>query len=215
MKTLNIDEDILKEWTNAQISASCGRFYGLNMFRIKYPTEFKHLQSMSSKRKEIITAIDIMSCLGVVHWITLTFDHQHDQHKEICKRKEAWQLLNKYCGAVLMVEEYGEDNGRYHIHALGTWKDYDLKYTDFYNEWSSRATIEKLEQWKYRKKAKYLTKYVVKDIPRIRRNKVLLQAQKHYKKYISMKNSGFNSLSVDRYNDMLTDYDDMLGLLPF
>lgn len=215
MTNLTINEDILKEWTNAQMSASNGHYQSLGIFRQKYPNEFKHLQSMSSKRKEIITAIEIMSCLGVVHWITLTFDNEQDAHKEVCKRKQAWQLLNKYCGAVLMVEEYGEDNGRYHIHALGTWRNYDLLYSDFYQEWSSRSTIEKLEQWKYKKKAKYLTKYVVKDVPRLRRNKVLLNAQKLYKKYVSMKHYRFASLSEKYLNDMICQYSDMLGLLPF
>jgi hypothetical protein len=212
---LDISIDLLKQWTSAQISAGYGRFYGLSVFKAEHPKEFKHLQGMSNKRKEINTAIDIMSCLGAVHWITLTFDMLKDKNKEQTKRKLAWNLLNKYCGAVLMVEEYGEDNGRYHIHALGTWRNYDLKYTDFYKDWSSRSTIEKLETWKYRKKAKYLTKYVVKDIPRIRRNKVLLQAQKHYKKYMSMKNYGFNGIANEHYNDMLCDYTMSLGLLPF
>ena len=210
-----INEDILKEWTSAQISASYGHYQGLALFKSKHPDEFKHLQSMSSKRKEIITAIDIMSCLGVVHWITLTFDNESDCYKESTKRKQAWQLLNKYCGAVLMVEEYGEMKGRYHIHALATWKNNDIKYQDFYSEWSSRSSIECLEKWQYKKKAKYLTKYVVKDVPRLRRNKVFLVAQKHYKKHISMSNYGFKSLSEKNYIEMEMDYCDMLGLLPF
>ena len=83
---LDISIDLLKQWTSAQISAGYGRFYGLSVFKAEHPKEFKHLQGMSNKRKEINTAIDIMSCLGAVHWITLTFDMEEDPKREDTKR---------------------------------------------------------------------------------------------------------------------------------
>ena len=210
-----IETDILKKWKNAQINGACGNYQALKNFRCEYPDLFKHLQGMSTKRKQIKEAINIISIVGAVYWITLTFDNIHDLKTENDKRRACWYWLNKYCGAVLMVEEYGEDNGRYHIHCLASWKDNDIKYLDAANDWPSRCEIQRLKEWEYDKKSRYLTKYMVKQVPRIRRNKVLIALERHYKRFVSLHNLRFNSLSNDSLNALINTYTDMVHGLPF
>lgn len=215
MTKLKQDSIILQRWKNAQINGANGNYQGLKSFKTDYPDLFQHLQGMSTKRKQIKSAINTMSIVGAIYWITLTFDNLHDMKTEKIKRLAAWRWFDKYCGAVLMVEEYGEDKGRYHIHALATWKDNSIPYTDAYNDWPSRCEIERLKEWQYERKARYLTKYIIKQVPRIRRNKVLIALEAHYRHFVSMHNLHFESLSKDSYNALINTYTDMVHGLPF
>jgi len=78
-----------------------------------------------------------------------------------------------------IIEEYGEEKGRYHVHFLGVMKE-DKTYLEFHSGWNSYSYIEGLRSVK--KASKYLCDYVVKQVPRIRRNKRLIDLMKSDKK---------------------------------
>ena len=181
-KDLLVNESILKEWCKAVWNSCFGGSRELvKQFKDNHNEEYKLITSMYRKRMAIKESLDIMEDMNEpIYWFTLTFNNDKDSNKIETKRKDAEKFLNSMCLCYLMVEEFGEDNGRYHIHGFLTFK-YGFGFLDF-TKWHSRQKIELLESdSKKKKKVRYLTKYAVKSVPRIRRSKTLCQLYSFYK----------------------------------
>lgn len=177
-----VNDSILKEWNNA-VANSCfgGSQEPLKRFKEEHIEAYKLITAMYRKRVAIKESLDIMEDMNEpIYWFTLTFNNDKDSNTIETKRKEAEKFLNSMCLCYLMVEEYGEDNGRYHIHGFLCFK-YGYGFVDF-TSWHSRQKIELLEEdKKKKKKVRYLTKYAVKSVPRIRRSKSLSLMYNYYK----------------------------------
>lgn len=155
-------------------------FDKMRAFKKLFPNEYKRFSAVARKRCEIRKSVDAMGVLGRdVYFGTLTYNNAKNRNKEEIKRKEAFEKLNSVFEYVLLVEEYGEDTNRYHIHFLGVFranKDFD----SFKAVWShSRQNLRLLDS--NSKIDKYLCKYLTKDLPRLRRNKRLCGLVKRYK----------------------------------
>ena len=151
-----------------------------------------------------------MSVCPFVYWGALTFNEEEDKKDLKTKRKQVQRFLDKFFKLYLYVEENGEENERWHIHFLGILKD-DITYEMLYDSWHSRAECECLyKYYDIKKKIKYVTKYVVKQVPRLHMNKRAITLTRQYKKYKSWKNHGFKSFDMD----YIQEIDDLL-LLPF
>ena len=137
--------------------------------------------TMYRKRTELNNTIDVMKMLNEpIYWFTLTFNNDKNDNLVTSKRKDATRFLNRICSVYVMVEEYGEDNGRYHIHGFLCFK-YGFGVLDFM-QWHSREDIRELKTG-IKKQIKYLTDYTSKSIPRIRRSRSLSALNTYYKKY--------------------------------
>lgn len=170
----------------------------LEKFIKEYPEEYKHLNKIHHKRCIIRDNLEALKSTGnKIYFGTLTYNEDKDLNEEETKRKEAFMFLNSLFEFVLLVEEYGEDNGRYHCHFLGTFKE-GKTFEDF-RKWHSRQNLQEVQLNEEVKKnyfkeednekengekkvIQYLCKYVSKQIPRIRRNKGLIRLEKAYKK---------------------------------
>lgn len=192
-----LDDEILKQWSSA-IWNSCygGSSEALKRFKEEHYEEYRLISAMYRKRVAIKQSLDIMEDLNEpIYWFTLTFNNDKDANSVETKRKEAQSFLNRLAMVYLMVEEYGEDNGRYHIHGFLCFR-YGYGFLDF-KDWHSRQKIELLEEDKIKKrKVRYLTKYAVKSVPRIRRSKTLSKLQDYYNKH-----KRFRSLFRETYNN--------------
>ena len=188
---MDLKEDVLKAYFNAVFN--CSYYFdnkALEDFKSMYPKEYKVLNAFYRARTNIRESVEVMSIFGVVQWFTLTFDNDKDKNKETTKRKMAQRFLNGVFSCYLLVEEYGEENGRYHLHGFGIYKE-GKGFNDFIS-WDYRNKIESLTEGKIKKKIKYLTNYSAKSLPRIRRSKTLVYLLKRHKKEKCMKN-GFNT----------------------
>ena len=166
-----MDKSIIKEYECALWTAQNGHDEYLKQFKVSHSEEYKIITAMYRKRVAINDTLKAMSYLNEpMYWFTLTFNNSKDGNSVAWKRKEAQYFLNEIAPIYVMVEEFGEDNNRYHIHGFlifrygKTWEDFRL--------WHSRQKIEELTENKIRKKVHYLTKYAVKSVPRIRRSKM-------------------------------------------
>ena len=169
---INVDEKIIKEWRNAVLNANNGHNELVNVFRVNHPNEYKLFTSMYRKRTELQKDLNIFLDLNLpIYWITLTFNETKNKNKIESKRKEAEKKLNDMCLFYVMVEEHGEEKGRYHIHGFITFK-LGYGFQDFI-EWHSRQNIVLLEPYKVKSKIRYLTNYMSKQVPRLRRSKML------------------------------------------
>lgn len=169
---INVDEKIIKEWRNAVLNANNGYNELVNVFRVNHPNEYKLFTSMYRKRTELQKDLNIFLDLNLpIYWITLTFNETKNKNKIESKRKEAEKKLNDMCLFYVMVEEHGEEKGRYHIHGFITFK-LGYGFQDFI-EWHSRQNIVLLEPYKVKSKIRYLTNYMSKQVPRLRRSKML------------------------------------------
>lgn len=168
-----IDESILHAYFNAVFISSFNfNNSELKEFKKLYPKEYSLLNAFYRIRSKLKSDLELMKAVGTIQWFTLTFDNKHDRSLVETKRKNAMRFLNNIFIVYEMVEEYGEDSQRYHIHGFGVFKD-GKGFEDF-KSWPSRQKIEELPDWKIKKKIKYLTKYAVKDLPRVRRSKKLV-----------------------------------------
>lgn len=167
---MSVSEEIKKEWYDALSKDSL-------FLTNKYTKEFRErhedlyclFHSFYRLRVELKKDVESMRFIGDVQWLTLTFDNKHDKNMIATKRKQATRFLNELFLCYVMVEEYGEDNNRYHIHGFGVYRD-NKSFEDF-RKWPSRQKIETMNEVKARKKIKYLTNYMIKSIPRLRRSK--------------------------------------------
>ena len=158
-----------------------GNYYALDCFKKWFQSSFVKMQSILNKRTLIKRDIEFMTQVSKKRVVfgALTFDNELDVKTEANKRKMAQRYLSKFMPMYEIIEEYGEEKGRYHIHFLGVMED-GKTFIEFHNGWSSYSYISPVRSLK--KASKYLCDYVVKQVPRIRRNKLLCECLKHYKK---------------------------------
>lgn len=183
---MELDKIILDEWYKAvQVANDHLSNKLINAFKDIHPLEYGYISKFFRLRTELYKDIECLSSLGQVQWFTLTFDNDYDVMKEETKRKSAFKFLNEIFLCFLLVEEYGEDNGRYHIHGFGVYrigKDFDN-----FREWKYIQNIKSLDSVSLKKKAKYLTKYAVKALPRLRRSKTYIMYKKAFTRLKSLK----------------------------
>ena len=177
--TSKVSFNLLKEYYKAMSEACNYANYDLlEDFRKEHSKEFSFLNQIHQKRTNVNRNIEAMKYLSKpLYFGTLTFNTKKDKNKIVCKRKEAFLKLNKLFEALLLVEEFGENKGRYHIHFVGVFR-YNCDFDDFRKCWHSRQNLEKVENDK--NVGQYLVKYVCKDVPRLRRNKGLIRLEKAY-----------------------------------
>jgi len=190
---MDINDEVLKEWYSAvQVANDHFNNYKINEFKIKHPLEYSYISRFFRLRTELKGDIECLLSLGPVQWFTLTYDDEHDKNLETTKRRSAFKFLNEVFIAFLLVEELGEENGRYHIHGFGVYRI--GKGFDDFRQWNCRQSIRTIyDQDGARKGAKYLTKYAVKEAPRLRRSKSLISYKKSFKRAKTLKIYGFKS----------------------
>lgn len=183
-------------------------------FKRKYPEQFSFFQKVHRLRSEINKDLQVMKMVSSeIYFGTLTFNAAKNKNKEACKRKEAFEKLKRIFKYVLLVEEYGGVNGRFHIHFLAAFKN-DHNFHDFTKMWHSRQNIKEVNDDNV---GKYLVSYVVKDLPRLHRNRELCWLRKKYTKYkhevfMNEAHSTPESLVHDRLHDIF-DLDEWIDTL--
>lgn len=164
-------EIITKYFQAVKEAAKWCDYSAMREFKRQFPDYFKHFSAVHRKRVAIHQCINAMSEVGAqLKWGTLTFKNSKDKNKVECKRKEAFKLLNTVFKYILLVEEYGGEHGRYHIHFIASFK-YDHDFNDFVKFWHSRQELRDLKADD--DIAKYLCKYFTKDLPRVRKTRIL------------------------------------------
>ena len=185
---MEINQIVLNAWFHAVLVDNCNQSNTrVKAFKEMYPKEYYYLHAFYRVRQELRRDIEIMQLVGACHWFTLTFDNKRDKSLVSSKRKSATRFLNSIFVVYLMVEEYGEDNGRYHIHGFGVFRE-SCGFQDFI-KWPCRSKIQCLESAALQKKIKYLTKYAVKDLPRLRRSKSFVKLIKTISTFKKIKSS--------------------------
>lgn len=176
-----ITDEIRKEYLNALSNLQFSSKEPMTRFISNHPKEYKKITAMYRKRTELNNTIETMKLLDEpIYWFTLTFNNDKDKNSIETKRKEAQRFLNDMCSVYVMVEEYGEDNGRYHIHGFLCFK-YGYGIFDFM-QWHSREDIKELKTG-IKKQVKYLTDYNCKSIPRLRRSRSLSALYTYFKEH--------------------------------
>ena len=198
-------EELRREYFNALYNQQNGYNDLMLCFKKEHGELWYMINTMYHKRKVLRENMKAMQdiCLEPLVFGALTYDEEHDKQNIETKRKQATRHLSKYFDAYLFVEELGHDNERYHIHFIGTLKK-DIQYLDFCNAWHSRAQIEKVISRK--NTINYLTDYVVKQVPRIRRNKKLITIFNHWKKAQYWRNYGFEGFAEEEEFSALLEY---------
>lgn len=189
-------EELKREYFNALYNLQDGNNTPMSIFKNAHKELYDLVNKNYHKRKilrENIYAMRMIDKDNIVFG-ALTFDEEHDKQSEETKRKQARRHLDKYMRCYLYVEELGEDKERYHIHFIGIMKP-NKTYMDFNNNWHSRRQIEKVID--YKRTINYLTNYVSKQAPRIRRSKELIRVFNHYKKSKSWRNYGFETFAKE------------------
>ena len=197
------ENELLKEYFNALYNLQNGNNLSMGVFKIAHPKEYALINAMYHKRVKVKHDIETMLELSKnkVYFGTLTFDDVQDKKSERTKRRQAWRHLNQCFSMVLVVEENGNENGRYHIHFCGAFRD-GKRFEDFFGWSGGREQIERVRS--KGKVARYLCDYVVKSVPRLRRNKCLIECSKKCAKARSFDNYGFKeSLGNECRNDAL------------
>jgi len=187
MPHYEIEKSILDKYYNAIFMVSMNHSStALKEFAFEYPKEYKIISGMSRKRTQLNKDIYAMLTYSKsICWFTLTFDEGKNLNLETSKRKDAFIFLNGVFSLFVVVEEYGEDKGRYHLHGFGVFKS-GKTLEDFYL-WHSREDIYLMNnESAIKKKIKYLTNYAVKSVPRLHRNKNLITLRKTTDKTCSM-----------------------------
>jgi len=174
-----LDKSIINLYYKAVEASLYEDFECMKEFMRQYPLEYKRFSAVHRKRVVIRESISAMKTISdKIYFGTLTFNNAKNLNKLVCKRKEAFKKLNAEFEYVLLVEEYGEDNGRYHIHFLGVFRQ-DHCFDSFIRAWShSRQNLRLLHE--HENVSQYLCKYLVKDLPRVRRNKALVSLARAY-----------------------------------
>lgn len=196
MNEVVISKDIINSYYEALRDCIEYKPERMKLFQLKYPDEYKLISSIHRKRSKINSAIKALVVLNRdIYWGTLTFNSKKNINTVRTKRREAFISLNKLFDYFLLVEELGEEKGRYHIHFLGSLK-YGFSTSDFFSSkiWKSRRQIEKVDTKK--NISSYLVKYLSKDLPRVRTNKLMCKLIKSYKEGLKLENLHFNSIGV-------------------
>ena len=177
-ESIGITRDVVNEYYEAMRYANEYFDEPLKEFIKKYPLQYKHLNAVHRKRVLINSSVNAMRQLNEkIYFGTLTYDETKDHNSIKIKRREAFTFLNSLFEFVLLVEEYGEENGRYHVHFVGNFHE-NKGFDDFVKGWHSRQNIEVVDE--DTKVSQYLCKYLSKQLPRIRRNKRLVAFEKYY-----------------------------------
>lgn len=188
-------EELKREYFNALYNLQDGNNEPMAIFKNSHRELFDRVNKNYHKRKAIRENVFAMRMVSSeLYCGSLTFDQVHDPQSEETKRKQARRHLDKYMQCYLYVEEYGEDNGRYHIHFIGVL-DYGITYKEFYNNWHSRVEMSRVK--KIKSAVNYLTDYVSKQAPRIRRNKKMMYIFNRYKKSKMWSQYGFEGLAKE------------------
>lgn len=205
-----ITKEQFKEWNDAITCAQFRNPYSLRLFKEKYPDLFRHMTSMLRKRTKLRTTIEAFRSVSpFVYWGALTWSEEENDLNELSKRKQATRFLDKFFACYVYVEEYGEEEGRYHIHFFGLMSKF-YTFDEMYNEWHSRLEIECLKDYQCSKKIKYVTKYAVKDVPRLHMNARAKQLVLDYRQKKKFDSIGFECLTRDYWTKIVDLYD-----LPF
>lgn len=213
MKISSVKKAIFEEWEKALSEYyRFGDDNAISKFANKYSDDYNILRRMNLKRIAVKDTIEPLFMVGEdVYWFTLTFNNRKDINSVEWKRKEAQKFLGSIAPLYLMVEEYSENRTkRYHIHGFCIRK-YSLTEDEFFNEfrkWHSRQNIRLYKDIKQcLKRVRYITKYIVKDIPKIRRSKGMSKLFNYYKSIKKLRSS-FPTLLIDRlvqfYNSEIT-----------
>ena len=201
IKQTQITEEVLNEWRNAVLNSVNGYHDAVLRFKENHEEEYKLITSMYRKRCVLTDCLKVMTDMNEkIYWFTLTFNNDKDTNKIETKRKDATRFLNRLSICYVIVEEYGEDNGRYHIHGFLCFK-YGFGFIDFC-EWHSRQKIEELTPSKIKKKIKYLTKYATKSVPRIRKSKTMSKLYQFYATKKTFRRC-FESLYSEDFNKLV------------
>ena len=206
---LEITQEQYKLWNDAITCAQFGNNYSLKQFKEAYPDLYRHMTSMLNKRTKISKTLQaFMSVCPYVYWGDLTFNEEEDIKDIKTKRKQVQRYLDKYFKLYLYVEELGEDNERWHVHYLGILRN-DITYEELYSNWHSISHCECLYGYSsIKKKIKYITKYCVKQVPRIHMSKRAIVLLKQYKVKKHWENIGFDCFKMD-YVEQIWDLLDM------
>ena len=201
MENVVVSKEIRKEYISALYNLQFGSKSLMADFIAKYPSEYKLITTMYRRRCDLTDTLETMRLLKEpIYWFTLTFNNEKDTNNIETKRKDAQRFLNRMCSVYVMVEEYGEDNGRYHIHGFLCFK-YGFGFADFV-QWHSRQKIIELDNGN--KRIKYLTDYSSKQAPRIRRSRSLSALYTYFKKHKRMYKL-FNSTFLDGFNKQVAN----------
>lgn len=183
-------EELKREYFNAVYNQQSGSNEPMKIFKENHPELFAMVNAMYHRRKTIRENVYCMRKITNSDLVfgDLTYDNEHDKESAATKRKQATRYLNKCFDVYLFVEELGSEHERYHIHFIGVLKS-GIEYKTFLDGWHSICHIQKVISVK--NSINYLTDYVVKQVPRIRRNKKLVDAFKHYQKSLMWSRYGF------------------------
>lgn len=187
MENTLVDKQTKKEYISALYNLQfSGNKEPMTRFILEHPRQYKLITTMYRRRCDLTDTLETMKLLDdPIYWFTLTFNNDKDKNSIETKRKEAQRFLNNICSVYVMVEEFGEDNGRYHIHGFLCFR-IGFGFADF-TQWHSRQKIIELDNGN--KRIKYLTDYSSKQAPRIRRNRSLSAFYTYYKKHKRLKNT--------------------------
>lgn len=182
----------------------------LDTFRKEHPIEYPLINGMYHKRQIVRRNIQCMvdTSKKDVYFGALTFDNEHDKSEIVNKRKQAIRFLNEMFSLWMCVEEYGEKHGRYHVHYIGVFR-FDKGFEDFIHGWHSRQDIQRIGYDKplneiskdVKKVARYLCNYVVKEVPRLRRNKTLVKVFKTWQKSCKWRDYGFKCFAEEKIQE--------------
>lgn len=206
---VEISQEVFKRYQTALYNQLTGCNDLMNSFRQECPFEYSTFQKMYRRRTSIKETISAMEYLGQpMYWFTLTFNDKRDSATVKSKRKAAMTFLNDLAASWVLVEEFGELNSRYHIHGFLVFK-FGKGFEDF-REWKSRQNIVLLENSKkVSKRVYYLTNYMCKEVPRIRRSKSTITLVANYKKIKGLERHGFNSLCSESMNSVIDNLTDL------
>lgn len=187
---MEVSQEIRQEYFTALYNQQNGNNEPMKRFRDAHYEVYKIINAMYHKRVKVLKDIEVMREVSrnKVYFGSLTFNEMKDNNQVKTKRKEVFTFLNTIFLCFLIVEENGEENERYHIHFVGIFKD-GKSFEDLF-KWHSREDIQRVKS--ARSVARYLCNYIVKCVPRIRRNKVLIKISKDMKKARSWRDYGFD-----------------------
>lgn len=196
----DISQELKNEYFNALYNQQNGNNEPMKRFKLAHVDFYRIINAMYHKRVKVLHDIKVMRDLShnKVYFGSLTFNELKDKNQEKTKRKEVFTFLNTIFLCFLVVEEYGEDNGRYHIHYVGIFKD--NKHFEDLQGWHSREDIQRVKS--ARSVARYLCNYIVKAVPRIRRNKLLIEMSTKAKKAQMWRNYGFKGFAEETKREM-------------
>lgn len=194
-EVLLLNQSVIREYYNAVRMSSLGEYDFMKDFQRMHPLEFRRFSAVHRKRTRIKHCIAAMKIISEeVYFGTLTFNERKNVNKIQTKRKEAFKKLNAIFEYFVLVEEFGEENGRFHVHFIGTFKE-DHNFNDLRRIWHSRQNLRKLRD--NENVSQYLCKYMSKDLPRVRCNKPLVRLEKGYKSGLLMERDKFMTLGTE------------------